>query len=125
MATLISKISLKSEGSMTDSLDITTLKSCGVISDPKEFGRIEITTSSNKTIMPSNSSHSYVYMKLQETTNTTDYITVNIGVTSDAILRSGEFLFLPLINGVEVKAKAVGGTCKIEYGYWSRSSAGY
>ena len=38
MATLISKISLKSEGSMTDSLDITTLKSCGVISDPKSLG---------------------------------------------------------------------------------------
>ena len=73
--------------------------------------------------MPSNSSHTYVYIKLEETTNTTDYINVSIGVTTDATLRLGEFLFLPLINNIEVKAKAVGGTCKIEYGYWSRSSA--
>ena len=123
MGTLISKISLKSEGSMTDSLDITTLKTCNVVTDPKEFGRVEVTTTKFKTVMPSNSAHSYVYIKLEETTNTTDYITVSVGVTSDATLRLGEFLFLPLINGVEVKTKAVGGTCKIEYGYWSRSSA--
>ena len=123
MGTLISKIALKSEGSMTDSLDVTALKTCTVISDPKEFGRIEITTSKNRVVMPSNSSHTYVYIKLEETTNTTDYINVSIGVTTDATLRLGEFLFLPLINNVEVKDKAVGGTCKIEYGYWSRSSA--
>ena len=123
MATLTSKITLTSEGSMTDSLNITTLKACNVISDPKEFGRIEITTSATKTVMPTNSSYCYLYMKLQETTNTTDYITVSIGVTSDVRLRIGEFLFLPLINSKEVKAIAVGGTCKIEYGYWSRSTA--
>tara|TARA_R110002012_G_scaffold6578_2_gene31311 strand:+ start:17819 stop:18190 length:372 start_codon:yes stop_codon:yes gene_type:complete len=123
MATLIPKLTLKSEGSMTDALDISTLTNIRVISDPKEFGRIEITTSTNKTIMPTNSSYCYLYMKLQETTNTTDYITVSIGVTSDVRLRKGEFLFLPLINSKEVKAIAVGGTCKVEYGYWSRSTA--
>ena len=123
MAILIPKLSLKSIESMTDPLDISTTHKVDVIADPKEFGRIEITTSATKTIMPTNSLYSYVYMKLQETTNTTDYITVSIGVTSDVRLRLGEFFFLPLIGSKEVKAIAVGGTCKVEYGYWSRSTA--
>jgi len=123
MATLIPKISLQTQGSMTDDLDIKTIHSISKISDPKEFGRVEITTTATKTIMPTNSSYCYIYMKLQEGTNATDYLTVSIGVTSDVRLRIGEFLFLPLINSKEVKAIAVGGTCKAEYGYWSRSEA--
>jgi len=123
MATLLPKLSIKSQDYLSDPLDISTTSRIGVITDPTEFGRTSITTTVNKTLMPTNSYYSYVYIKVLEGTRLTDSITVTIGLLPNIKIRVGEFLFLPLINGQVVKAIAVGGICKVEYGYWSRSEA--
>tara|TARA_R110002020_G_scaffold6781_1_gene28807 strand:- start:1702 stop:2073 length:372 start_codon:yes stop_codon:yes gene_type:complete len=123
MATLIPKLSLTSEDYLSDPLNLTSTYRVDVISDPTEFGRASITTATSKTIMPTNSSYSYVYIKVLEGTNKTDTITITIGTLDKIKLRVGEFFFLPLFNAQQVKAIAIGGTCKVEYGYWSRSEA--
>ena len=93
------------------------------LSSYKKFTNPTKTTATSKTIMPTNSSYSYVYIKVLEGTNKTDTITITIGTLDKIKLRVGEFFFLPLFNAQQVKAIAIGGTCKVEYGYWSRSEA--
>ena len=123
MATLIPKLSIKSQDYLTDPLDISTTCRIDVIADPKEFGRRLITTASSITLMATNASYSYLYIKVMSGTNKTDYITVTIGDLFNVKIRITEFLFLPLDSSDSVKVQATGGSCKVEYGYWSRSIA--
>ena len=123
MATLIPKLSIKSDDYLTDPLDITTRYAVDTIADPKEFGRTTVTTSATSTIMASSTLHSYLYIKVVSGTNTTDSITVTIGLLAGVKIRVTEFLFLPINSLTVITAKATGGACKVEYGYWSRETA--
>jgi hypothetical protein len=123
MATLIPKLSLTSQNSLTDPLNLETTYRVDNIADPKEFSRRTISTASTTTLMPTNSSYSYFYIKVLSGVAKTAYITLTIGSLFTTRVRIKEFLFLPLDSTQIVKAQSVLGNCKIEYGYWSRESA--
>ena len=123
MATLIPKLSLTSQNSLTDPLNLETTYRVDNIADPKEFSRRTIPTASATTLMPTNSSYSYFYIKVLSGAAKTTYITLTIGALFTTKVRINEFVFLPLDNTQIVKAQSVIGECKIEYGYWSRESA--
>jgi len=122
MATLIPKLSLISQDSLTDPLSLETSYRVDTIADPKEFSRRAIVTSTTTTLMPTNSLYSYFYIKVLSGASKTNYITLTIG-SFNIKVRINEFVFLPLDNTDSVVAQAVLGTCKVEYGYWSRESA--
>jgi len=123
MATLIPKLSLTSQNSLTDPLNLETTYRVDNIVDPKEFSKRTILTASTTTLMPTNSSYSYFYIKVLSGASKTNYITLTIGSLFTTKVRINEFVFLPLDNTQIVKAQSVLGNCKIEYGYWSRESA--
>ena len=123
MATLIPKLSLTSQNSLTDPLNLETNYRVDTIVDPKEFSKRTISTASTTTLMPTNSSYSYFYVKVLSGASKTNYITLTIGAAFTTKVRIKEFLFLPLDSTQIVKAQSVLGSCKIEYGYWSRESA--
>lgn len=123
MATLIPKLSLTSQDSLTDPLNIETNYRVDNIVDPKEFSKRTISTASNITLMPTNSYYSYFYIKVLSGAAKTNYITLTIGSLFTTKVRINEFVLLPLDNNQIVKAQSVLGECKIEYGYWSRASA--
>ena len=123
MATLIPKLSLTSQNSLTDPLNLETTYRVDNIVDPKEFSRRTISTASTTTLMPTNSSYSYFYIKVLSGVSKTNYITLTIGAAFTTKVRIKEFVFLPLDNTQIVKAQSVIGKCKVEYGYWSRESA--
>ena len=123
MATLIPKLSLTSQDSLTDPLNIETNYRVDNIVDPKEFSKRTISTASNITLMPTNSYYSYFYIKVLSGVAKTNYITLTIGSLFTTKVRINEFVLLPLDNNQIVKAQSVLGECKIEYGYWSRASA--
>lgn len=123
MATLIPKLSLTSQNSLTDPLNLETTYRVDNIVDPKEFSKRTILTASTTTLMPTNSSYSYFYIKVLSGVSKTNYITLTIGSLFTTKVRINEFVFLPLDNTQIVKAQSVLGNCKIEYGYWSRESA--
>ena len=123
MATLIPKLSLTSQDSLTDPLNIETNYRVDNIVDPKEFSKRTISTASNITLMPTNSYYSYFYIKVLSGVSKTNYITLTIGSLFTTKVRINEFVLLPLDNNQIVKAQSVLGECKIEYGYWSRASA--
>ena len=123
MATLIPKLSLTSQNSLTDPLNLETTYRVDTIVDPKEFSKRTISTASTTTLMPTNSLYSYFYIKVLSGASKTNYITLTIGAAFTTKVRIKEFLFLPLDNTQIVKAQSVLGNCKIEYGYWSRESA--
>ena len=123
MATLIPKLSLTSQNSLTDPLNLETTYRVDTIVDPKEFSRRTISTSSTTTLMPTNSSYSYFYIKVLSGAAKTNYVTLTIGQLFTTKVRINEFVFLPLDNTQIVKAQSVLGKCKVEYGYWSRESA--
>ena len=122
MATLIPKLSLISQDSLTDPLNIETNYRVDTIVDPKEFSRRTIAVSTTTTLMPTNSLYSYFYIKVLSGVANTNYITLTIG-SFNIKVRVNEFVFLPLDNTDSVTAQAVLGACKVEYGYWSRESA--
>ena len=64
MATLIPKLSLISQDSLTDPLNIETNYRVDTIVDPKEFSRRTIAVSTTTTLMPTNSLYSYFYIKV-------------------------------------------------------------
>ena len=123
MATLIPKLSLTSQNSLTDPLTLETTYRVDNIVDPKEFSKRTISTASTTTLMPTNSSYSYFYIKVLSGVAKTAYITLTIGSLFTTKVRINEFVFLPLDSTQIVKAQSVLGKCKIEYGYWSRESA--
>ena len=118
MATLIPKLSLTSQDSLTDPLNLETTYRVDNIADPKEFSRKTIATSSTTTLMPTNSLYSYFYIKVLSGASKTNYITLTIG-SFNIKVRINEFVFLPLDNTDSVVAQAVLGTCKVEYGYFT------
>ena len=123
MATLIPKLSLTSQDSLTDPLNIETNYRVDNIVDPKEFSKRTISTASNITLMPTNSYYSYFYIKVLSGVSKTNCITLTIGSLFTTKVRINEFVLLPLDNNQIVKAQSVLGNCKVEYGYWSRASA--
>tara|TARA_R110000765_G_scaffold275274_1_gene373633 strand:- start:627 stop:998 length:372 start_codon:yes stop_codon:yes gene_type:complete len=123
MATLIPKLSLTSQNSLTDPLNLETTCRIDVITDPKEFSSRSIPTASTTTLMPTNSLYSYFYIKVLSGAAKTNYITLTVGSIFTTRVRINEFVFLPLDSTQIVKAQSVLGKCKIEYGYWSRESA--
>jgi hypothetical protein len=123
MATLIPKLSLTSQDSLTDSLNLEAAYRVDTIVDPKEFSKRTILTASSTTLMPTNSYYSYFYIKVLSGVAKTNYITLTIGSLFTTKVRINEFVLLPLDNNQIVKAQSVLGNCKVEYGYWSRASA--
>ena len=68
MATLIPKLSLTSQDYLTDPLNLETSYRVDGIADPKEFSTRNLSTSSATTLMPTNSSYSYFYIKVLDNT---------------------------------------------------------
>ena len=123
MATLIPKLSLTSQDYLTDPLNLETSYRVDGISDPKEFSKRNLITGTATTLMPTNSSYSYFYIKVLSGVSKTNYVTLTIGALFTTKVRINEFVFLPLDNTQIVKAQSMVGKCKIEYGYWSRATA--
>jgi hypothetical protein len=86
-----------------------------------DSSRIAIATGSAQAVIATNSSYSYIYMKNQAGTNSTDYIQVKLGGDPKIRLDVGEFCWIPLEQSEAVTAQAFGGTCTIEYAYWTKS----
>ena len=123
MATLIPKLSLTSQDYLTDPLNLETSYRVDGIADPKEFSTRNLSTSSATTLMPTNSSYSYFYIKVLSGVTKTNYVTLTIGALFTTKVRINEFVFLPLDSTQIVKAQSIVGKCKIEYGYWSRATS--
>ena len=115
--------SLTSQDYLTDPLNLETSYRVDGIADPKEFSTRNLSTSSATTLMPTNSSYSYFYIKVLSGVSKTNYVTLTIGALFTTKVRINEFVFLPLDNTQIVKAQSMVGKCKIEYGYWSRATA--
>ena len=92
MATLIPKLSLTSQNSLTDPLNLETTYRVDNIVDPKEFSKRTILTASTTTLMPTNSSYSYFYIKVLSGVSKTNYITLTIGSLFTTKVRINEFV---------------------------------
>ena len=122
MATLTTTTKLVSTTvSSSESLNLTTTDDLSVTHPMSNLNRQSIATGSAQTIIASNSSFSYIYIKVDEGTNATDWVQIKLG--GDALIRLnvGESFFLPIYSGVLVEGEAQGGACKVEFGYWTRS----
>ena len=123
MATLITNLSIISQDYLTDPLSLKTSFRVDKIADPKEFSTKTIQTSPAVTLMTANTLYSYFYIKVLSAPSKSNYITLTLGSSFSTKLRINELVFLPLDNTTVVKAQAVLGPCKVEYGYWSKATA--
>ena len=121
MATLTPTLTLTSSDTSSDALSLTVTDSLTVTTPMLDSSRIAIATGSAQAVIASNSAFSYIYVKNQSGTNSTDYIQVLLGGDAKVRLDVGEFCWLPLYNAQAITAEAQVGACVVEYGYWSRS----
>ena len=122
MATLTKTTRLVSTTiSSTESLNLTTTDDLSVTHPMSNLNRKSIATGSAQTIIASNSAFSYIYIKVDEGTNATDWVQIKLGGHALIRLNVGESFFLPIYNGVLVEGESQGGACKVEYGYWTRA----
>mgnify|MGYP003112681820 CR=1 FL=1 len=119
MATLNTKLVLTSTDTSGNALDLTTEDALTVTQPMVDVARTSIATGSAQALVPSNSSFSYVYIKVISGANSTDYLQVKLGGDVKLKIRVGEFSWLPLYNAQAITAEAYGGACVVEYGYWS------
>ena len=118
MATLTPTLTLTSTNAMTDSLSISVTDSL-TVANPVEISRKSIATGSAQAVIASNSSFSYVYLKVISGANSTDWVQVKLGGDAKLKIRVGEFAFFPLYNSQAITAEAQGGACTLEFGYWT------
>ena len=118
MATITPTLTLTSTDTLTDALSVTTTTDL-TVTNPSEFSRKVVATGSAQTVIASNSSFSYVYLKVVSGANTTDWAQVLLGGHSKIKIRVGEFAFFPLYNAQAITAEAYGGACVLEYGAWT------
>tara|TARA_Y100000310_G_C20380063_1_gene667658 strand:- start:284 stop:649 length:366 start_codon:yes stop_codon:yes gene_type:complete len=121
MATLTPTLTLTSSDTSSDALSLTVTDSLTVTTPMLDSSRIAIATGSAQAVIASNSAFSYVYVKNQSGTNSTDYIQVKLGGDAKIKLDVGEFCWLPLYSTQAVTAEAYGGACTVEYAYWTKS----
>jgi hypothetical protein len=118
MATLTTKLTLSSNDTLSDPLNLTCSDSLSV-TNPTELSRKSIATGSAQDVIASNSAFSYVYLKVISSTNDAAWLQVKLGGDAKFKIRVGEFAFFPLYNSQAITAEAQTAACVVEYGYWS------
>ena len=113
MATLTTKITLSSTDALTDTLSVTTEDSLS-IGNPTEFSRKIIATGSAQSVIASNSSFSYVYLKVVSSDNAAAWVQVLLGGHAKFKMKIGEFAFFPWASTVDLFADAATGTPSLE-----------
>jgi len=121
MATLTTTLTLTSPADdiTKDALSVTVTDSLTVTNPAVSTARVSIATGSAQAVIASNAAFSYVYLKVESGTNPTDWVQVLLGGDAKLKMRVGELAFLPLYTAQAITAEAQGGTCVVEYGYWS------
>jgi|TARA_R100000084_G_C4618075_1_gene131673 hypothetical protein len=114
MATLTPTFSLTSTDVSSDSLSLTTTDTLSVTASTN-VSRKSIATGSAQSVLGSNSSFSYVYLKVISSTNSASWVQVLLGGDAKFKVRVGEFLFIPLYNSQAITAEAQTAACVIEY----------
>ena len=118
MTTLTTKITLSSTDALTDTLSVTTEDSLS-IGNPTEFSRKIIATGSAQSVIASNSSFSYVYLKVVSSDNAAAWVQVLLGGHAKFKMKIGEFAFFPLYSSQAITAEAQTAACTVEYGAWT------
>jgi|TARA_R110002096_G_scaffold11448_1_gene42205 hypothetical protein len=118
MATLITRLTLNSTTALSDTTSVSVTDTLAV-TNPTELSRKSIATGSAQSVIASNSSFSYVYLKVISGVNATDWVQVLLGGDAKLKIRVGEFTFMPIYNAQAITAEAQGGACVVEYGYWT------
>tara|TARA_R100001082_G_scaffold914_2_gene758 strand:- start:733 stop:1095 length:363 start_codon:yes stop_codon:yes gene_type:complete len=119
MATLTAKLTLTSSDTGTSALDASTTSVLTVTLPSSNISRQSIATGSAQSIIASNSSFSYVYLKNVSGTGSDPWVQIKLGGDAKIKLRVGEFVFLPLYSSQVVEGEAQVGACTVEYGYWT------
>jgi len=88
MATITPTLTLSSTDALTDALSITTTDDL-TVTNPSEFSRKVVATGSAQTVIASNSSFSYVYLKVVSGANSTDWAQVLLGGHAKTIIIIG------------------------------------
>tara|TARA_R100000482_G_scaffold102010_1_gene45102 strand:- start:67 stop:432 length:366 start_codon:yes stop_codon:yes gene_type:complete len=121
MATLTPTLTLTSTDATSDSLSITVTDTLTVDVPVVNMSEINVlhTGATNILTSAANTSITYVYLKNADSTN---IITVKAD-DATAIMDLGplEFAFFPVKGAVGLEAQANVATCKLEYGYWTKS----
>ena len=120
MATLTTRLTLSSNSSATDRLNVTVVDTPEITNPSVNIARQSIATDSAFNVLTtSNSSITYVYLKNLDKTN---FITVKDDAGNNFLdLSPGEFTFLPVKGGVGLEVQADTAACILEYGYWTKS----
>ena len=93
MATLITRLTLNSTTALSDTTSVSVTDTLAV-TNPTELSRKSIATGSAQSVIASNSSFSYVYLKVISGVNATDWVQVLLGGDAKLKIRVGEFTFM-------------------------------
>ena len=114
MATLTPTLTLTSSDVASDTLSITSTDSLDVTASTN-ISRKSIATGSAQAVLASNSSFSYVYMKVVSSSNSASWVQVLLGGDAKMKIRVGEFAFFPLYSSQAITAEAQTAACVVEY----------
>lgn len=121
MATLTPRLTLTSNSSATDRLNVTVVDTLVITNPSVNIARQSISTSAAFNVLTAadNTSITYVYLKNIDKTN---IITVKDDAGNNFLdLSPGEFTFLPVKGGIGLEVQANTASCTLEYGYWTKS----
>jgi hypothetical protein len=119
MATLTPTFTLTSSDVSSDVLSITTTDTLTVTGATTNISRKSIATGSAQAVLASNSSFSYVYLKVVSSTDAAAWVQVLLGGDSKMKIRVGEFAFIPLYSSQAITAEAQTAACVLEFGAWT------
>jgi myo-inositol-hexaphosphate 3-phosphohydrolase len=121
MATLTTKLTLSSNSSATDRLNVTSVDTLVITNPSVNIARQSIATDSAFNVLTAadNTSITYVYLKNLDKTN---IITVKDDAGNNFLdLSPREFVFLPVKGAVGLEVQANTAACVLEYGYWTKA----
>ena len=119
MATLTTKLTLTSTNALSDATNVSVTDIL-TIANPTELSRKSIATGSAQSVIASNSSFSYVYLKNISSSNAAAWLQVKLGGDAKLKMRVGEFAWLPLYSSQAITMEAQTAACVVEYGYWTK-----
>ena len=114
MATLTPTFTLTSTDVTSDTLSITSTDSLSVTASTN-ISRKSIATGSAQDVLASNSSFTYLYLKVISSTDSAAFVQIKLGGDVKIKLRVGEFAFLPIYSSQAVQAEATTAACVLEY----------
>ena len=120
MATLTTKLTLTSSNALSDATNVSVTDIL-TTTNPTELSRKSIATGSAQSVIASNSSFSYVYLKNISSSNAAAWLQVKLGGDAKIRLDVGEFAIFPLYSSQAITMEAQTAACIVEYGYWTKA----